>query len=141
MSKTIILVSCVSKKRLIPSPASELYISDWFLKASDFARKYGDEWFILSAKYGLLPPDKVISPYNETLNTMSLDARRSWTRRVFQDLEKNLEKGNRVVFLAGAAYREFLIPSIRGLGCEISIPMEGFRIGEQMQWLNHQLGK
>lgn len=141
MSKTIILISCVSKKRSIPSPASDLYTSEWFLKAAEYARKYGDEWFILSAKYGLLQPDKVIPPYDETLKKMSIYARRSWANKVFQDLEKNLKKGDRVVFLAGASYREFLIPPIRSLGCEISIPMERLRIGEQMQWLNHHLGK
>lgn len=137
--QTITLVSCVSKKRTIPLPAQDLYLSDWFLKASTYAKKVGDKWFILSAKYGLLAPDKVIEPYNVTLKTMPVHSRRSWAGRVIQDLKPILSSGDMVIFLAGDAYRENLITPIQIIGCQISIPMQGLRIGEQMQWLNHQL--
>ncbi len=136
---TIVLVSCVSKKRTVPSPAQDLYLSDWFLKASAYAKKVGDQWFILSAKYGLLAPDKVIEPYNVTLKTMPIGSRRLWAARVIQDLKPIVSLGDTVIFLAGDAYRENLITPIQNMRCQISIPMQGLRIGEQMQWLNHQL--
>jgi hypothetical protein len=49
--------------------------SDWFLKARHYVDQSGAPWFILSAEYGLVPPDQVISPYERTLNTMPVLAR------------------------------------------------------------------
>lgn len=136
--KTIVLVSCVSKKRSISLPAKDLYISDWFQKAALYARMIGDTWFILSAKYGLLHPDQIIEPYNVTLKSMSKYQRQIWARRVLQDLNPLLLQNDTVVFLAGHVYREYLEGPLRQMDCLISIPMKGLRIGEQMQWLNNQ---
>lgn len=60
MPKKIVLVSCVSEKRAAPSPTCDLYTSDWFTKVARYAGQIADEWFILSAKYGLVHPDKTI---------------------------------------------------------------------------------
>jgi hypothetical protein len=40
-----------------------------------------------------------------------------------------------VVFLAGERYREFLARHLASRGVEVSVPMEGLRIGEQLSWL------
>ena len=82
MSKTIALVACVSKKQAIPQPARDLYISDWFKKASRYAAQNANQWYILSAKHGPLSPDSVIAHYNETLNTMPVAQRRAWAKQV-----------------------------------------------------------
>jgi hypothetical protein len=68
VSKKIALVACVSKKASAPMPARDMYTSDWFRKASAYAARVTDDWYILSAKYGLIAPDTVIEPYDETLN-------------------------------------------------------------------------
>ncbi len=65
--KTIHLVSCVSLKRPIPSPARDLYISTWFLKARAYVEATRTPRFILSAEHGLLSPDEVITPYDRTV--------------------------------------------------------------------------
>ncbi len=135
----IVLVSCVSKKRDFPTMAQDLYVSDWFLKASVYAKEIGDRWFILSAKYGLVPPNKTIEPYNVTLKSMSVNSRLMWAVKVINDLGKFVIPGDMIVFLAGVTYREHLVDPIRKMNCRISIPMEGLRIGEQMQWLNQQI--
>lgn len=137
--KTIVLVSCVSKKQSISLPAEDLYISEWFHKAALYARLIGDKWFILSAKYGLLHPDQIIEPYNVTLKSISKYQRVIWARRVLQDLNPLLSKDDSVVILAGHIYREYLEEPLRQMGCQISIPMQGLRIGEQMQWMNKQI--
>jgi hypothetical protein len=112
-----------------------LYRSDWFCKASRYADASGCPWFILSAEYGLLPPDRVIAPYERTLNTMRVADRRAWADRVARQLAEVVPELSRVVFLAGERYREFLIQHLIASSVEISIPMEGLRIGEQLNWL------
>jgi hypothetical protein len=63
MPRTIALVACVSRKRTSPSPARDLYVSDWFPKASAYAKQVADEWYILSGKDGLLAPGTTIAPF------------------------------------------------------------------------------
>jgi hypothetical protein len=139
MTRKIVLVACVSKKNPIPMPAQDLYISDWFRKASAYAMRMADKWYVLSAKYGLIAPGTVIEPYDETLNRMPVAARRAWAKRVLEDLGRVLQPGDQVVFLAGIKYRENLIDPIRKMGCSAEIPMEGLRIGRQLRWLKQQL--
>ena len=132
----IYLLSCVAKKQPIPTPAKDLYISPWFLKARSYASRMGSPWFVLSAKYGLVHPDQVISPYELTLNAMQIGDRRQWARRTLSQLEPHLVGVRSVVFLAGLRYREFLEGPLRSRGLNISVPMAGLRIGQQLSWLD-----
>jgi len=140
MTRKIALVACVSKKSLQPSPAQDLYISDWFRKASTYARRVANEWYILSAKYGLVSPDTIIAPYDETLNRMPVAARRAWARRVLEDLVQVLQPGDHIIVLAGKRYRENLVGPIQQMGCSVEVPMEGLGIGRQLSWLKRRLG-
>ena len=138
--KTIYLISCVSEKRASEAPAEGLYCSALFGKAREYVLRniqHGDEWFILSAKYGLLKPEIVIGPYNETLNNMRKAARQWWAQKVLDELRSVVHPGDLSVFLAGLKYREFLESGLLELGCRVSVPMRGMGIGEQLKWLNH----
>ena len=133
------LVSCVGQKRDRPSPAKDLYTSDWFHKARAYVESKESRWYILSAEYGLLDPERVVNPYEKTLNTMKIRGRRLWAERVFSQLQVSGIADVRLSFLAGQRYREFLVPQLRGQGIEVEIPMEGLRIGEQLRWLGEQV--
>jgi Family of unknown function (DUF6884) len=102
----VYLVSCVSQKRERECAARDLYVSDWFYKARRYAERSGYALFILSAEYGLVAPDRVIAPYERTLNTMRVADRRAWVERVAKHLEE-IPDLTHVVFLAGERYREF----------------------------------
>lgn len=134
-SANIVLVSCVSRKCEKPSAARNLYISPWFFKARRYAESLGFPWFVLSAKYGLVSPERIIEPYEQTLNTMPAAERRKWAEQVAQQIDKAIPNLSRVVFLAGKQYREFLSGYLLSRGVLVSIPMEGLRIGEQLSWL------
>ena len=78
--KTVFLVSCAAEKRASALPAEHLYCYGLFQKARAYAlRNMGseDQWYILSANYGLLNPAMVVGPYNETLNNMRKSERTS----------------------------------------------------------------
>ena len=74
MPERIVLVSCVSEKRTTACLARNLYNSDWFTKAARYAGQVADEWYILSARYGLVHPDQMLESYNATLKTMAQSA-------------------------------------------------------------------
>jgi cytoplasmic iron level regulating protein YaaA (DUF328/UPF0246 family) len=137
-NKTIYLVSCVSQKKAKAAEAKDLYISDLFRKARRYVETTGCPWFILSAEYGLVPPEKVIAPYENTLNRMPAARRRRWAQQVIDAIEPHLSKVDHVVFLAGRRYREFLIDYLQDRGIVIEVPMERLRFGEQKKWLQEQ---
>ena len=136
--KTIYLVACVAQKAEKPRQAEDLYLSDWFRKARSYVRgrmSLQDSWYILSAKYYLLEPSRVISPYNETLNTMSKPERLRWAACVLSQLLPITDASDSIIMLAGTRYREALEPALRARGCTVEVPMAGLGIGEQKAWL------
>ena len=132
-------MSCVKPKRGYPSPAKDLYLSDWFKKASQYASQNADEWFILSAKYLLVHPDQVIEPYDLILKSMSAEEKKEWANHVYQMLKPLLSTKDKLTFLAGQDYRNNLILLLQHDGFKVSIPMEGLRIGEQKSWIKGKL--
>lgn len=137
--KKVVLISCVSKKLDCKAKAEDLYISSLFKFALAYAKKLNpDMIFILSAKYGLLPLEKEILPYNQTLKTMSTKAVAAWASEVLIELKKaiNLEK-DEVIFLCGEKYRKHLIPQIQ----HYQVPMKGLGIGKQLQYLKNKINE
>lgn len=134
--KTVALVACVAAKLPFATAAGDLYISSLFRKARSYAEKHADSWYILSAKHGLVSPSRIIDPYDVTLNAMSIAERRRWSAQVNRQLEEVVVRGDRLIMLAGARYREGIQNVQRSRGVEVEIPMQGMRIGEQLQWLS-----
>ena len=131
------LVSCVGKKAHRPVPAKDLYRSTWFMLARAWVEREAAPWFILSAKHGLVHPDAVIAPYDETLNTMRVAARRDWAERVKLQMDEMLPNADEVVVFAGRRYREYIEEHLRTRFKSVRVPMERLRIGEQLRWLKH----
>jgi hypothetical protein len=137
-NEPIYFVSCVGQKLNNAVAAKDLYQSDWFLKARSYIESVNPpRWYILSAKYGLLDSNQIIEPYNKTLNTMKIQDRRLWAKRVLFQLNffDVFDVSMSIVFLAGKRYREFLIPPLERMGCHIDVPMKGLGIGKQLRWL------
>ena len=133
--QTAYLISCVKTKRPFRCQAKDLYVSQLFSKARKHAEGVEGVWFILSAEYGLLSPDRIVSPYERTLNKMLKGEREAWAQKVLLQIEAELPNLKRVVFLAGQRYRENLIYPLRARGLEVATPMEGLGIGKQLRWL------
>ena len=133
----IVLISCASKKQSVTSRAVEMYISTLFNLNLQLARKLNPDYiFILSAKYGLITLDEMIEPYDLKLNKMSKIDRINWAKKVLNELQQqtNLQKDHFII-LAGNRYREYLIQHLNSY----EIPMEGLRIGQQLQFLKGQI--
>ena len=127
------LVACVKEKAGSPAPAAVLYRSTWFRKARAYVEGLGAPWFILSALHGLVAPEQVLAPYEQSLHKMPAAQRRAWGERVVRQLEE-LEYASTapVVVLAGTRYRE---PLAAWLGTRAVVPMARLAIGKQYAWL------
>ena len=70
--KKVVLISCGSQKATKAVQAKDMYTSTLFKKSYAYAvQLHPDKIYILSAKYGLLDPNKTIAPYDMTLNKMN----------------------------------------------------------------------
>jgi hypothetical protein len=130
----IALIACGKTKAPVPSPARSLYRGDLFQKSLKYAEHVlgVDKIFVLSAKYGLVPIDRTIEPYEKTLNGAGAREKREWADRVLKELREvaDLER-DRFTILAGVNYREHILPHIR----QYDLPLEGLMFGQQLGFL------
>lgn len=139
MMAQIGLVACVGEKKRKATFAHDLYTSPLFVKSKAYVELSCDNWFILSAKYGLVNPNDVIEPYDETLNAKTLAERKDWANKVLHQLLGILKKEDTITILAGNKYREFIEIELKKYVSSIYIPLQGLGIGKQMQWLSKKL--
>lgn len=138
-----VLVGCGSKKRSTASAAKDLYTSRYFKYKRKFAEVYGDDWFITSAKHGVLETDAVIEPYDKSLTHMSPAERRAWgsdTSAELQELE--WEHVDIVVLLMGQLYIEPIEATLETFPVTIGYPFDhtGGNV-EQEQWLKKRVNE
>jgi hypothetical protein len=131
----LVLISCAKAKLSRSAPARELYCSPAFRLKREIAERQGTPWLILSAKHGIVRPDQIIEPYDETLTSAGVAVRREWARRVLPILLPLASTYERLVCLAGHRYMEFLVPPLTDKGITVSEPLNGLRQGEQLSWL------
>lgn len=129
----IVLVACSAQKLGHAAAAKDLYVGDLFKKARAYAEQLGGSWLILSAKHGLINPERVIEPYDECLADKTSAQRDKWTEMVRKQWWNGAHRP--VIVLAGAAYREWLE------GIEHEAPMAGMGIGQQKAWLKAQISE
>ena len=143
MPREIGLVSCTKSKLDEPARPRDLYEpSALFRKAREYCETTHDDWYILSAKHGLLKPDgPQIEPYDETLTTASVATRREWAADVAEELQEEglLKEDIELYIHAGKAYYEELLPHLEETAVAVSIPTKGLMMGETLAWYNDHL--
>ena len=96
-----------------------------------------DGWFVLSAKHGLVAPNTVLSPYEQTLKHAGRAERRRWSNEVLAALRRELGPLTGTIFEihAGNDYRAFgLEQGIREHGGVVRVPTAGLSLGQQLAY-------
>lgn len=153
----IALVGCGAAKLDHPAPARELYTGDLFRKSIAYAEGRADRVLVLSGRWGLVPLDYVLEPYEYRLQ--SADVKRwshdvvscylgiasrfcdGWVPHSGDPAEAKV--GHRVpgelISLAGREYAEPLVHRLREHPhITVRQPLEGMQIGERLHWLREQ---
>lgn len=137
MSK-VSLIACVKSKRSSRSPAASLYTSPLFRKSLLYALENSDSQYILSAKHGLLNLSDRIDPYEQTLNGASSEVRKAWGENVLSQLQNNLKRSDKILFLAGAEYKRPIETQLRLVGHKILDPFNGLSLGRRLASLRQK---
>lgn len=131
------LVGCVKEKAARPCAAKDLYLSTLFTGRRTYVENSCDEWWILSAKFGLVDPYGVLEPYDVTLKDAGRGIRRLWSQQVLAAIDDLIKPPPGEIFEvhAGAEYRDFgLLDGLFTRNCRVEIPTQGMRIGRQLQF-------
>ena len=128
----IVFIACSKTKAKKKCRAEELYQGELFQKQLAYAKKINPkEILILSAKYGVLHLDDIISPYNKTLNTMCEKDKKAWAYKCYKQLVDNgYNLNDEYMFLCGENYRKYLMQKLPNSTC----PTKGLQLGEQLQF-------
>lgn len=130
------LVSCTKSKKNKASKPKELYIeSQLFRKKRKYVEDQHDNWYILSAKHGLLDPDgEPIEPYDETLSGAKKARKEKWAEKVFKQMDEEGILEHELVFHCGKDYSEFLIQKFEKREIHYNKPTKGLGLGEKLKW-------
>jgi hypothetical protein len=134
-SQRVGLVGCVKTKRPSSAAARDLYCSPLFEGRRAWVESTCGRWMILSARYGLVDPDDIIDPYDQSLTTASAAEKRLWTKQVLVDLVAMVGDLTGVVWEvhAGADYRAFgLVDGLVAAGGRVEVPAAGLSQGKQL---------
>ena len=109
-SKILVILSCTKMKLNAPAPAIRLYQGDIFKVAQKWVKMHNFHELIISAKYGLVPPRKIIKPYDRRLK--NLTEARLLRDKVNPKLRKKLLEYEVIVLILGNTYLEVIKPLI-----------------------------
>lgn len=134
----VCLIACCKTKAARAAPARELYQSDLFRKAVQYAESLGLRWYVLSAKHGLLSPLAQVEPYEQSLNTMDSADRDDWGHAVAKQILREIHPSAPLIILAGKQYRRWIEIAFKDRAV---VPMKGLGMGRSKQWLRDHLGQ
>lgn len=134
-----VFLSCVKTKLDKKAYVKDMYISPLFKFSLAYARTLtvDDKIFVLSAKYGLLKLDDIISPYEKSLNEFKEKERKIWAYNTFRQIEKIVDLNEEAIFLCGMNYRKYIITKFKNA----SVPLKGLMLGEQLQFYKKALNE
>ena len=128
-TERIVLIQCTNSKRDEPAPARNLYDQSYYFRDyRSYAETFGDEWYILSAKHGLLKPETVIEPYDER------GISEEQAIAIADYLAGRVTANTTIELLAGMDYTDPLVPELeRQTPADVVEPHRGLPIGKRRQ--------
>jgi len=130
--RRIILISCCSLKNKASDSACRIYASPLFKMSLSYAKTLKPDFiFILSAKYGLIPPHQRIQNYDLTLNEFSEQRKKIWASEVMKKLI--FYKDDFFIILAAKNYYKYL--SLKNA----VYPLDGLPIEKRLKFLKQEL--
>ncbi|MGM4929722.1 DUF6884 domain-containing protein [Tardiphaga sp. 619_E2_N8_5] len=131
------LISCSKSKGGHRDIARDMYVSPLYRKSVQLAELWGVPFYILSAKYGLLHPNDLIEPYEQTLKTATKKEKQDWARRVDQQIRELPRK--KLIVLAGDDYFAPLIEAGSDDPLDYFAPMGSLSLGVRLAFLNEAI--
>ena len=133
----IAIITCGKGKQKVPAKAIDLYIGILFRQKLTYVRTFYPNAYIyiLSAKYGIIPADLVIEPYDQMVPLREDDFFKEWSAMVTEQL-KQFDKEQDIVFLGNRHYYKPVDSYFTG---HKHAPLIGLKPGYQLQRLIQEI--
>lgn len=99
----IVLIGCGRHKKKSPTLARDLYTSARFKTSKTIAKNIEANFFVLSAKHGLLEPDQLVEPYDVDISALNEDEKNQWADSVLKSISR-FRNGATITILAEKNY-------------------------------------
>ena len=133
----IVFIGCGKDKSKIQCQAQEMYKGQYFTTCLNYAQTLTDKdnIYILSANYGVLHLNEIITPYNKTLNNATKQEYEQWKQMVLQQLQKlGITGEEEVTMLCGKNYYKGLLSYFKN----VNLPLEQFKgMGYQISFMKN----
>lgn len=131
------LIACSKTKLDRAAPARELYTSPLFRLSLAYAEARCGRVYVASAQHDMLELDRVLSPYNRTMTSLTPMQRKLFGAAVARGLVDRQGSAFELLVLAGAAYVAPIRAAFQKMGAEVRIiePLAGKQIGERLSFL------
>lgn len=143
MSKVALVIACGSRKvwtkqhDLGPIAARLAYTGGLFCAFRRYAEKYyPEDWFVFSAKYGLISPYTKIENYNVTFTSNSSNQISKYKLR--SQCDSLLRAYPNVISLAGAIYNKRLTEALPS-GFQLETPLASLNLFQRMKWVSREM--
>lgn len=125
----VIVVGCTKKKKEYRCKAEEMYSESTLFNKTVFYIKtnYDTPFVILSAKYGIISQETIISPYDTTITNCD-------DRFIRQNIRENLSRYNKIIAFCGSGYVNALRKALPTT-CIVE-PLRGLGIGKRLKFLS-----
>ena len=138
----IVFIGCgKSKQAYAKIQAYKMYTGTFFSTCLQYALTLTDRKhiYILSARYGVLDLDDIITTYNITLNNATQEYCNNWTKKVkAQFFLKHITQDTPVTMLCGKNYYKGLLDYFYN----INIPLESYSgMGYQIEFMKKEITK
>jgi hypothetical protein len=149
----IAIVGCGARKLAGVHPARELYTGPLFVAARDDVERRGLRWLVLSARYGLIEPDRELESYDRTIAQTKRElaegcgphhraCSRGWcyVRGFVAGVDVLLRCAGELPLVAevhaGAAYVDVLLATlaVRDGHVRLVEPCRGLELGARLAW-------
>ncbi len=135
----IIIQSCGMSKQSFACRAYSLYTGSYFKSGLRYAQSIVKKecYFILSAKYGIIQPNKIIEPYESVMGSFTQII--TVSEIVKQAIDLGIAN-KYVLFIGGKDYVKALRVAFKNV-FYLSTVMEEKRLCYQRQWFKNNTGK
>lgn len=99
--RIVLITACGNKKEEKPTVAGRLYKSSRIRYLYKRSKEFGLDFYILSAKYGLVNGDEVIEPYDQVMDKVQCEKLKSQIKEVLKNFDV-------IIYYKGGARREYL---------------------------------
>lgn len=136
----LIVIGCGKAKVAVPkAKAVDLYNGPLYKAHLRLARSQGGPHYILSGKYGLVRPERVVANYDTTMTSGGRAKKDAWGAQVLEQF-RAVGRPKKLVVLCGKQYLHGWHEQLQEDGWEIVTPLMGLKVGERLAKVNEILG-